>query len=299
MRARAGRTWHMPWGTFWVAALALTGVLLLLYPTTASWFAQAEQSRLIDETNNRVAELDPVLRNQQLDEARAYNLALTGGAIVQAGTHTPIADELATQQFQVLREEGVYDYSELLSVTDDGVMARLKIASIRLDLPVYHGTGDDTLEKGVGHLEGTALPVGGNSIHSVLTAHRGLPGAELFNRLDEVRIGDLLTVETAGDVFVYRVTQTRVVSPDQTEALRPQAGRDLLTLITCTPLGVNTHRILVTGERVTPTPIAEVTLAGTTPNIPGFPWWAVGVSGSILLLTTGVWRAGMEKSPRN
>lgn len=300
MRARAARTWKMPWGMFWVAVLALIGVLLLCYPSTANWFAQAEQSRLIQNTTAVIASLEPEERNGQLEEARAYNLALTGGAVLQAGASKPTAEDDAAvageNGIRVLNGEGTYDYDSLLRITDDGVMARLKISAIQLDLPVYHGTSAETLEKGVGHLEGTALPVGGESMHTVFTAHRGLPSAELFTRLDEVRLGDRFTVEVAGEVLVYRVIDTRIVEPDQTEFLHPQQHRDLLTLVTCTPLGVNSHRILVTGERVTPTPVAEVTLAGAAPTIPGFPWWAVAISATCAGLILAVWRSGIVRT---
>lgn len=154
-------------------------------------------------------------------------------------------------------------------------MARIKIPSIDVDLPIYHGTSDATLLRGVGHLEGAARPVGGASTHAVLTGHRGLADAELFTRLDELEIGDRFVIEVFGEVLTYRVPSTQIVDPDQTESLYPVAGRDLVTLVTCTPLGINTQRILVTAERVTPTPIRYVDAAGEAPTVPGAAWWAV------------------------
>lgn len=282
------RRWRMPTGTFWVALLALAGILVMLYPSAAAWFSQAQQSRLIASVEETVVQGEPDALGAELARAREYNEALTGGALVASGSNVPTADVASGSGF---------DYPSLLRATPDGIMGRLRISSIDLDLPIYHGTSDETLEKGVGHLEGTALPIGGESMHSVLTAHRGLPTAELFTHLDRVKVGDTFTIEVFGEVLVYRVVETSVVAPEDTEALNPQYGRDLVTLVTCTPLGINTHRILVTGERVTPTPIEDIQRAGSTPDIPGFPWWAAGLATVVLLLGAGVWRAGLVPPP--
>lgn len=282
------RRWKMPVGTFWVALLALAGVLIMLYPSAAAWYSQYQQSRLIVSVEEAVVQGPPSALEEELARARDYNDALTGGAIVASGSNVPTADGTAG---------GGFDYSSLLRATPDGVMGRLRIEAIDLDLPIYHGTSDDTLEKGVGHLEGTALPIGGDSTHAVLTAHRGLPTAELFTRLDRVAVDDTFTIEVFGEVLVYRVVGTQVVQPNQTQALEPQYGRDLVTLVTCTPLGVNSHRILVTGERVTPTPVEDLERAGAAPDIPGFPWWAVALGTVVILLGAGVWRAGANPPP--
>ncbi|GAB3815921.1 hypothetical protein GCM10028820_14310 [Tessaracoccus terricola] len=148
---------------------------------------------------------------------------------------------------------------------------------------VYHGTSDETLMMGVGHLEGTALPVGGVGMHSVLTAHRGLASATMFDRLNELGIGDEFSIEVFGEVLSYQVRATQVVQPEDTETLFPEVGSDLVTLVTCTPLGVNSHRILVTAERVTPTPQVVLDSAGAVPVVP-FPWWAVILAGGIVLV---------------
>lgn len=171
-------------------------------------------------------------------------------------------------------------------------MARIRIPAIDVDLPIFHGTSDSVLEHGVGHLEGTALPVGGPSTHSVLTGHRGLASAELFTNLDRVDIGDTFTIEVFGEVLTYRVRETLVVEPEDTQSLLVQPGEDLLTLVTCTPLGINTHRILVMGERVIPTPQTDLDAAGDSPDIPGFPWWSIAAGGAILVAGSYVWLAG-------
>lgn len=163
---------------------------------------------------------------------------------------------------------------------------------IDVDLPIYHGTSDVTLLRGIGHLEGTALPVGGNGTHAVLTGHRGLAESELFTHLDRLAVGDTFTIEVFGQVLTYRVGETKVVDPSDTETLYPVRGKDLVTLVTCTPLGINSQRILVTGERVTPTPARDLAHAGARPDIPGFPWWVVVIGAAVAVLTLYVWWMG-------
>ena len=282
-RGPAGRRWKFPVAAFFVALLAFVGVVVMLYPAGSAWYSQYQQSRLIVSVEQGFVQEEPTALEAELARAQDYNEALTGGALVASGANVPTAGGTTDPRFE---------YSSLLRANDDGVMGRLRIGAIDLDLPIYHGTSDATLAVGVGHLEGTALPIGGVSTHSVLTAHRGLPSAELFTKLDQVTVGDTFTIEVFGEVLVYRVAETRVVQPEENETLNPQYGRDLVTLVTCTPLGINSHRILVTGERVTPTPIEEVQRAGAAPEIPGFPWWAIGLGATALLLGAGVWRAG-------
>lgn len=272
----AGRSRRLPGFALVTAAIALAGLLVLLYPSTAAWMSQYHQSQLIEEYGSDVRTLGPRGQAEAIDAARGYNDALVGGALVAAGERLPLADGAAAP--------AQYDYAQMLRVDSTGLMARLKVPAIDVDLPVYHGTSEETLRQGVGHLEGTALPVGGVNTHSVLTAHRGLASAELFTHLDQVEVGDTFTIEVFGEVLSYRVTETRVVEPNQTESLFPQLGRDLVTLVTCTPLGINSHRILVTGERITPTPIADVERAGEAPEVPGFPWWAVGLAAGLAVI---------------
>ncbi len=275
------RARRLPGFALITAGLALIGLLVLLYPSTAAWVSQYQQSQLITAYSGEVRDLGPNAQTDAIEQARTYNAQLTGGAQVAAGERIPLSDGTATPER--------FDYEQLLRVDKTGLMARLKIPSIAVDLPVYHGTSEATLMEGVGHLEGTALPVGGPSTHSVLTAHRGLASAELFTRLDRVRVGDTFTIEVFGEVLSYQVTDTRIVEPDQTESLFPRADRDLVTLVTCTPLGINSHRILVTGERITPTPVADIEHAGESPDIPGFPWWAVGLGAGVIAIGLYLW----------
>lgn len=280
---RRARRWRLPVFPLIIALVSLAGAGLLLFPTVVSWFSQYEQSQRIDALTDDVADLGADTLRERLAEARAYNDDLSGaGANVAANERLPLADE----------PDQAGDYLGVLRADADGLMARLKIPAISVDLPIYHGTSDVVLEHGVGHLEGTAVPVGGASTHSVLTAHRGLATSELFTHLDRVQVEDTFTIEVFGEVLTYRVVDTRVVDPAETESLLPALGEDLVTLVTCTPLGVNSHRILVTGERVIPTPQADLDGAGRGPEIPTFPWWAFIVAGVLAVASTYVWLSG-------
>lgn len=270
---------------FIAAMLAWVGMLIGLYPTVASWFSQYDQSRVVDTYSSEATSprLSPSV-SEQLREANEYNTALSSGAQLEANHRLPTGEGSST--------DSSLDYSSILKVDDTGVMGRIKIPSIDVDLPIYHGTSDEVLLKGIGHLEGTSLPVGGVGTHTVLTGHRGLASATMFTNLDKVGVGDTFTVEVLDQVLTYRVASTKVVDPDQTEALRPAEGKDLASLVTCTPLGINSQRILVTGERITPTPQKDLDAAGQAPDIPGFPWWTLLLAGGTVVAAVYVWRAG-------
>ena len=268
-----------------VALAVVTGAALLLYPAAAAWFSSVEQSREIDKLTEGINDLGAETLREKLGEAREYNQSLSGGgAAVAANERLPLADEPGSDDEQ--------QYLSMLRGDSEGLMARIRIASIGLDLPIYHGTSEAVLERGIGHLEGTALPVGGPSTHSVVTGHRGLATSELFTNLDKVTVGDAFTIEVFGETLAYRVTETLVVEPEDTETLLIQPGKDLITLVTCTPLGINSHRILVTGERVIPTPQADIDAAGDAPDVPGYPWWMVIAGGVIAGAGTYVWLSG-------
>jgi len=263
-----------------VAGLAFAGALTLIYPSAASWFSQYEQSQRVIGYADEVASAGLTVGDAEWQKVEEYNRALVGEASVGPDARVPVSTG-----------ENDDNYRDLLASDSKGVMARLRVASIDLDLPIYHGTSDATLQKGVGHLEGTALPIGGAKTHSVLTAHRGLASSTLFTHLDQVKVGDLFTIEVADAVLTYQVATVLVVPPTETETLYPVVGEDLVTLVTCTPLGVNSHRILVTGERILPTPPEQVAEAGKSPDVPGFPWWALALGGVLLLLSFYVWFA--------
>jgi len=285
--ARA-RRWRASPLSLVVSGLCLLGVLVLVYPAVASWFSAVQQAEQVSElaaagygTGTRSG---PIAQDEQIAAAHRYNQALTSGAAVAANTRIPVANDPSTA--------GAFDYRSLLAADAHGLMGRIQIPAIAVDLPIYHSTSEAVLVKGVGHLEGTALPVGGPGTHSVLAAHRGLASSTLFTDLDKVVVGDGFTITVLGEVISYRVTDIRVVAPDETRHVDPVPGRDLVTLVTCTPIGINSERILVTGERVLPTPPEDIAAAFAGPAGPGLPWWALVIAVTLAALGVYVWRSG-------
>lgn len=258
-------------------------MLVFAYPTAASRISQYNQSKVVSDYAEAVEHAHPDAATQ-LARARAYNAALSAGAVLEANGNVPVGRGHSGAEL---------DYGAILDANGDGLMARLRIAAIDLDLPVYHGTSDETLLEGLGHLEGTSLPVGGVGTRAVITGHRGLATATMFTNLNRVSAGDEFTIEVFGEVLTYRVIETKVVEPAQTEELRADSERDLVTLVTCTPLGVNTHRILVTGERIATS--APQVVAGARPQVPRFPWWAVVLALGVLLDGVYLWRTGIVR----
>jgi sortase A len=258
-----------------IAVIAFAGLLLLLYPTAATWLSASQQSDVVNHYVRAVESRGPASRQAALAAAATYNSHLTGGASVDPGQRIPRSGQ-----------RGLDDgYDQQLGADDNGMMARIVIPSIDADLPIYHGTSEAVLAEGVGHLEGTALPIGGPGTHAVLTGHRGLATAELFTRLDELQRDDRFTINVFGNTLTYRVTTTLVVDPSDTATLNPVPGKDLVTLVTCTPLGINSHRILVTGTRVLPTPIHDTQQAKQLARQPGSPLWAGAGITAVVLVT--------------
>lgn len=290
---RRHRRWSFSWLNISISTLLLAGLTLLLYPTAAAWVSQRNQSNIVfDQTlaNSKLArdEID-----RAFEKAREYNDALVSGALLKSGAN--VAEGTGASLPGIVDPQ---EYWNLLTADPTGTMARLRVPSIDLDLPVYHGTSDATLLKGVGHLQGTSLPVGGEGTRAILTGHRGLANATMFTHLDQVKVGDTFSVDVLGETLTYRVFDYKVVSPHETEEIRAVPGKDLMTLITCTPLGVNTHRILVTGERVTPTPTSDLDAANRRPEVPGFPWWLVGYGAGLAVIGAWTWRSGLRPTPR-
>ncbi|MBM7824767.1 sortase A [Arcanobacterium pluranimalium] len=272
------------------AFIALIGVVILLYPMAASWVSQVNQSALVHDYSRALDNAQPS-KDQQIQLAHKYNEALRSGAIIESGANKAVgtgsnagADSTASLK-----------YEDMLHTPQSAVMARVKIDSIGVDLPIYHGTSDETLRVGVGHLKGTSLPVGGIGTRAVLTAHRGLAEATLFTNLDKVKKNDEIVIEVFGEVLDYRVVDIQIIDPDATQNIKADPNRDLISLITCTPLGINTQRILVTAERVTPTPPAVIEDQGKKPDIPGFPWWIVYLSVALSIITWYVWTSGTRQ----
>lgn len=257
-----------------VVLCALLGGGVLAYPGAATWFSDRAHRVENDLYLDAATGLDPAERDRILDAAHEYNDNLPLG---------PLRDPyvLNASGEAVSLDEGRADYQRQLVLGDAAPMARLTVPAIGVDLPIYHGTDDATLARGVGHLYGSALPVGGTGTHAVLTAHSGFVQATLFDDLHRLDVGDHIVVTVLGEEVVYRVDQTLVTLPDESEPLRQVPGHDYLTLITCTPTGVNTHRLLVRGERIdtraSDAPDGQLLLAATAG--PGAPWWiALGLA---------------------
>lgn len=211
----------------------LTGLSLLLYPTISDWWNSFHQSRAIASYVETVEELDDDAYAQLWEDAQAYNEALSQD----------------NSRFQPGEEESVR-YNELLNLSGTGIMGYVEIPSIDVTLPIYHGTDEAVLQVAVGHIEGSSLPVGGPGTHTVLSGHRGLPSATLFTDLDQLDMGDVFLLHVLGETLTYQVDQIRIVEPDDVSLLALEEGEDLCTLVTCTPYGVNSHRLLVRGYRV-------------------------------------------------
>lgn len=217
--------------------LLVLGILVLLYPVIATYQNNLEQQRIAKAFSAEQTNLGPDVLKDELARADEYN---------RQAAEAPILDPWLESQ-----RPNTPQYSNYLSQLDvNPVMATVKVPSADISLPIYHGTETSTLEKGVGHLFGTALPVGGEGTHTVLTGHSGLGSATMFDHLNRVKVGDVFYIEVLGRHLKYKVTDIRTVLPNETESLNKVAGKDLATLITCTPYGINTHRLLVTGERV-------------------------------------------------
>ncbi len=211
----------------------LVGLSLLLYPTVSDYWNSLHQSRAITSYAQQVADMDDELYEQLLAQARAYNETLIN----------------KTDRFNLTDEE-VEEYNQLLSVDGTEVIGYVEINKIDVYLPIYHGTSEAVLQTGVGHLEGSSLPVGGESTHTVISGHRGLPSAKLFTDLDQMEEGDTFILHVLDETLTYEVDQIRIVEPTEVSELAIVPGEDYCTLVTCTPYGINTHRLLVRGHRI-------------------------------------------------
>lgn len=218
--------------------LVLIGVLFLAYPSISNWLEEQSRSVVMASYDEAVASTSAEKLTAELNRACEYNDHLRSGLAVVTDPFDPSAQKVTDDE-----------YEQCLNVSGDGVMGTISLPSINVTMPIYHGTGEEGLEHGVGHLQGTALPVGGASTHCVLAGHTGLPTARIFDALDRVSQGDVFVLSVLGEKLAYRVCDIQVVLPEETDGLVAQEGRDLVTLVTCTPYGKNTHRLLVTGER--------------------------------------------------
>ncbi len=211
----------------------LVGLSLLLYPSVSDYWNSFHQSYAITGYSTEVANLSQHEYDSILENARLYNERMAG--------HINYYD---------MSEGEISDYESQLKIPDTDVMGYIEIPSIKCSLPVYHGTDDSVLQVGVGHLPWSSLPVGGEGTHCVLSGHRGLPSARLFTDLDRLAEGDIFQLMVLGETLTYEVDQIRIVFPEEVQDLQPVEGKDYCSLVTCTPYGVNSHRMLVRGKRI-------------------------------------------------
>lgn len=222
-----------------IAAVAfILGVGLIAYPYVSDYLYKQRQHEVISVQDEVVEETDAERLAEETDRAQAYNERVASGGVAASDLMDPDATEGSSEE-----------YESLLNLEGDGVMGTLSIPKIDLRMPIYHYTDAEDLQQGVGHEPGTSLPIGGSSTHAVLAGHNGLPAVKIFDRLDELEPGDYFVIETLGVERAYRVTSSETVLPDETESVEVQEGKDLVTLVTCVPYGVNSHRLLVHAER--------------------------------------------------
>lgn len=279
---RPRRNWIVP------LLLVLVGIAVLLYPVAATQYNNIKQREFSHQYNQDVEQTDPSALNADLENARAYNATLRGVPILdpwlQQASDTPGTSPYRTYETQLGRFEA---------------MARVRVPTASIDLPVRHGTGDEAIGRGAGHLYGTSLPVGGPGTHAVLTSHTGMADATLFDHLNTVGEGDLMFVDVAGETLAYRVDQIKVVLPDEIGDLTTEAGRDQLTLFTCTPYAVNTHRLLVRGERVPYTPDMAPQPASPLESalrLEAWMWWLVAGAAVGLVLVALIARRERKRA---
>ncbi len=218
--------------TMILVALLLVGLSVMLYPTVSDWWNSKVQSRAIAAYSEAVDQIDDNTYEEMLEQARAYNRELFA-------LSAPFSDC-----------EDIPGYDETLDISGTGILGYISIPQIKVELPIYHGTSAEVLNIAAGHLQGSSLPVGGENTHAVISAHRGLPSARLFTDIDQLRDGDTFTITILDEILTYEVEEILTVEPDEIDKLAVIPGEDYVTLMTCTPYGVNTHRLLLRSHRI-------------------------------------------------
>lgn len=219
--------------TFFLTLTFLAGVSLMLYPTVSNYWNSLHTSKAVAVYDERVRSMDEQQRDEMWEKAVEYNANLA-----------------KTSQTMHISDSKRAEYESVLDVDGTGMMGYIEIPNINISLPIYHGTENAVLQIATGHLEWTSLPVGGTSSHCVISGHRGLPSAKLFTNLDQLKEGDTFVIRVLNEVLTYEVDQIRIVLPVELNDLQIERGKDYCTLVTCTPYGVNSHRLLVRGHRV-------------------------------------------------
>ena len=220
-------------------SLFTSAIILMGYPYIANYIFEHRTDSIVETTEKLERNMEDRKREEYADEINKYNQELYSGRI-----------QLQDPFKEMFEEKETGKYNELLNINKNGIMGTIVIPAINIKLPIYHGTSEKILEKGIGHLEGSSLPLGGENTHTVLTGHTGLSNAKLFTDLSEMKEGEFFFLNILGEQLVYQINQIRIVLPTDLEELYIKKGKDYCTLVTCTPYGVNTHRLLVRGERV-------------------------------------------------
>lgn len=230
--------------SFIAVLMLLTGLSLLLYPSVSNYVQSVRHRRVIFNYLSSVEMISDEDYSEIFEAAQAYNEKLAKAPI-------PLLS---------MDEQQKAEYENVLDITGTGIMGYINIEKVHINLPIYHGSSESVLQVGVGHIEGSSLPVGGESSHCMLSGHRGLPSAELFTHLDKLDLGDTFTLHVLDEYFTYEVSEIEVIEPHEVQGLKIEQGKDICTLITCTPYGVNSHRLLIHGTRIY-IPIEEEKLA--------------------------------------
>lgn len=233
------------------AALGLT-----LYPVISNYVNRKYASEIYTAYQEAIAQTDDTMLEQERDRAAAYNQALISG--------NGFTQDALQSAFE--------SYDSILNLAGDGIMGYVEIPKISVRLPIYHGTGDSVLRKGVGHLLGSSLPIGGGSTHSILSGHSGMASQTMFTDLEQLEMGDVFYLRVLGDVLAYQVFEINTVLPADTSLLGIWEGQDNCTLVTCTPYGINTHRLLVTGKRIEDTEAEQIADGAETADGTGSHW---------------------------
>ncbi|MHC9725775.1 class C sortase [Corynebacterium diphtheriae] len=268
------------------ALLVIVGLIVIIYPVVSTQWNNWQQNRAAAEYAKLQTSVPAEVSDKEWEDAHRYNQERVQGPILDPWIDRFVPDNQAYQ-----------DYLAVLNSTD--AMGRLIIPSVKTDLPIYHGTQENTLQRGVGHLFGSDLPVGGEGTHSVLTGHTGLPNATLFDNLKDVKENDFFFIQVAGHKLKYQIDQIKVVLPDEVESLRSEPGKDLITLVTCTPYGINTHRLLVRSHQV-PITEEEKTMLDETQGVV-WQWWMYALSAVFIigLILLGWWLAHQTRRAKN
>lgn len=218
--------------TILLTIMLLVGLSVMLYPTVSDWWNSRVQSRAVAGYQEAIAEMDDGETERLIQQAHEYNEKLSG-------VYAPL-----------INADDVAGYDDILNISGTGIMGYISIPFIKVELPIYHGTSEEVLNIAAGHLKGTSLPVGGDNTHAVISAHRGLPSAKLFTDLDQLVEGDTFTINVLGEVYTYEIEKILTVKPDEVDKLAIIPNGDYVTLMTCTPYGINTHRLLLRSHRI-------------------------------------------------